>query len=193
MSSYPSQGQSLQQPAGDSHPSEAPSALAYMASDFPPLQPRDQSPASSPRNASFLTSPTANSQPPERVRMPHRASTVSTPYHVDQQRKSSHDDYPHARSEDLNHSGSSSRTLSSDPASSDPYSTRSGGYLTASRPTTPGTSNSNNQSSSDRSDDGKGRPGSAHSDSSLHSSGSAPGGSGAGTSTTHTSTSASST
>ena len=191
MSSYSSQGRPMQQPSGDSHPSEDPSALAYMSSDFPPPQPRDQSPASSPRNGSFLASPTGSTQPPERVRMPHRASTVSTPYHSDQQRKSSRDDYPHARSEDLNHSGSSSRTLVTDPASSDPYSTRSGGYLTASRPTTPGTSNSNNQSSSDHSDNGKGRPGSVHSDSSLHS---ATGGSGgAGTSTTHTSTSAAST
>ncbi|KAH9924759.1 uncharacterized protein B0H18DRAFT_1011057 [Fomitopsis serialis] len=171
MSSYSSQGRHMQQLAD-------PSALAYMASDFPPPQPREQSPASSPRNGSFLTSPTSSSQPPERARMPHRASTVSTPYHSDQQRKSSRDDYPHARSEDLNHSSSSSRTLVADPASSDPYSARSQGYLTASRPTTPGTSNSHNQSSSDHSDNGKGRPGSVHSDSSLHSSGSNPGGSG---------------
>ncbi|KZT65621.1 RhoGAP-domain-containing protein [Daedalea quercina L-15889] len=192
MSSYFSQGRPMQQLAGDSHPSEDPSALAYMASDFPPSQPREQSPAPSPRNGTFVASTTGTSQPPERARMPHRASTVSTPYHSDQQRKSSRDDYPHARSEDLNHSGSSSRTLVTDPASSDPYSSRSQGYLTASRSTTPGTSNSHNPSSSDHSDNGKGRPGSVHSDSSLHSSSSAPGG-GAGTSTTHTSTSAAST
>ncbi|PCH44221.1 RhoGAP-domain-containing protein [Wolfiporia cocos MD-104 SS10] len=161
-----------------------------MAPEVEPNYPPEQLSAS-PADDALPLPPAGSSQPPERAYLPHRASTLSSPHNPDQ-RKPTLDDYPHARSEDLNHS--SSRTLG-DYSPSDRSPSRSQTFLTASRPTTPGSSNNHNpSSSSDYSLAPRTRSGSVHSDSSLQSDGSTPGGSGAaGTSTTHTSTSIAST
>ncbi|KAL7280774.1 hypothetical protein ACG7TL_005718 [Trametes sanguinea] len=156
--------------------------LAYMASDPDSDHDRD------PPNGARPPSPRTDSHSSDRTHVPTRASTLGSPHDLDQQRKPRADDHPHARSEDLNHTTTWSRSdlhpsdhaLSQSPAPP---------FLAGSRPGTPGSSSHHNPPSpSDHSGPSRSRPRSVHSDSSLYSDSSTPGGSQpGGTSTTHTS------
>ena len=167
--------------------------LAYMASDQDSDHDLDP-PRSAAPNGVHSSSPRTESQPQDRAHLPTRASTLGSTLDLDQRRARA-DEYPHARSEDLNHSSSwapsdpqlADRALSQSPAPP---------FYASSRPGTPGTSNHypHPPSSSDHSESSRSRPRSVHSDSSLNSDSSTPGGSQVGgTSTTHTSTSVAST
>ena len=184
--------QGRQHRPSDSQPSADTSVLAYMASDSDSRiidEPRSQSP----QNDSSLAqaSSTSTIQFTERPNVPHRASTVSSPYDHDQ-RKPRTDEPPHARSEDLNHT--TVRNMDDLHISDQPF--RAQQFLSAnSRPTTPANGSTTlAQPPSDPSASYANRPSSAHSDSSAYSDASAGGGSApAGTSTTHTSASIAST
>ncbi|CCM02430.1 uncharacterized protein FIBRA_04529 [Fibroporia radiculosa] len=188
MSNFADHAPQSKQISGDSHSPTDPSTPAYMASDLDLTKSREPI-STSPRNGIFPISQSSSSHLSERVNLPHRSSTLSSPHSIDQRRPKS-DDPPHARSEDLNHS---MVRVHNDLTPSDPQPSRSQTFLTASRPTTPA-STSNNPSWSDHSDNSKGRPGSVHSESSLLTDASAPSGSApTGTSTTHTNASITST
>ncbi|KAI0741918.1 hypothetical protein C8Q80DRAFT_165062 [Daedaleopsis nitida] len=167
-----------------SPPSPNDSTLAYMAmaSDHESDHDHDL-PRSALLNGVHPSSPRVESHASDRTLLPIRAATLDSPHDLDQ-RKPRTDEYPHARSEDLNHSSSWN---SADPQFTDRVLSQSPAppFRAASRPSTPGSSNHHH---SDYSGSPR-RPRSAHSDSSLNSDPSTPGGSQpGGTSTTHTST-----
>ena len=161
------------------------SALAYMSEDADNYHEPQLS--TSPRNGPMSAPPSNGNHIPERPTFPTRASTVSSPHDLDH-RKPKSVDHPHARSEDLNHTnpGNGSDTYTAERSFSKQ------GFLTASRPSTPASSNNHAQtSSSDHSDTYKRRPpsvasiGSAQSGSSANDNDAAT----VATSTNHTSTS----
>ena len=177
-----------------SESSNDPATLAYMAADF---SDRDHDP---PRpvlpNGSYLSSTRSEYAPSDRSPHPTRASTLGSPYDLDQ-RPPRMDDRPHARSEDLNHSAP---WPAGDPSSADRMLSQSpvAPFRSGSRPGTPGSSSNHHHppaSSSDHSERSPSRPRSAHSDSSLNSDPPTPGGSqrGGASTTTHTSASVAST
>ncbi|OSX64291.1 hypothetical protein POSPLADRAFT_1045378 [Postia placenta MAD-698-R-SB12] len=187
MSSSADQGrQAVIQDVRGSQSNGDPSALAYMAPESDSNYTREHSPVS-PRNGLLPSSSSSSANPPERAYLPHRASTFSFPHNVDQ-RKQRSDDHPHARSEDFNHSTSQSY---GDSSSSDQALARPQPFLTASRPSTPGSSS---QHTSDYTGSSKTPPGSVHSDSSLYTDNAALSGNAqTASSSTHTSTSIAST
>lgn len=164
------------------------SALAYMNEDSDNYHTRPDV-SSLPRNGPLSAPPGNPSLLPERPNFPTRASTVSSPHDLDH-RKSKPVDYPHARSEDLNH-GVFNGPHDVYPVEQS-YSKQS--FLTASRPSTPGSSsNHNHLSASDHSELHRRRPPSVASVSSARSDSSANDGGvqTAATSTTHTTSSSS--
>ena len=162
------------------------SALAYMSEDTDGYH--DPQLSTSSRNGPMSAPPSNGNHIPDRPSFPARASTVSSPHDLDH-RKPKSTDYPHARSEDLNHTNPSN---SNDIYAADRSFSKQG-FLTASRPSTPGSNNHAQTSSSDHSDSYKRRPPSVASIGSVQSGSSANDNDAAtaATSTNHTSTSTS--
>ncbi|KAH8111025.1 RhoGAP-domain-containing protein [Phellopilus nigrolimitatus] len=102
-------------------------------------------------DASRSSPPDSSGRSQPRPHPPTRSSTVGTAKELEKKHlKSSHDNQPHARSEDLNHSRSDNSTLSASPSGSPMPS-----YQTLSRPLTPNDSRSG-ASSSNHSENGTG-------------------------------------
>ena len=140
MSDPVDQGRRFKQPVG-SPPDH--SALAYMAPEPDSYNNYGQL-SSSPRNGP-LSAPASNAMHiPERPNIPTRSSTAPSPHDYDF-RKPKPLESSHSRSEDFNHTSSSPIN---DPYPSDRAPGRSQGFLSASRPSTPASSNNHTQPSS---------------------------------------------
>lgn len=182
MSDPVDQGRRFKQPVG-SPPDH--SALAYMAPE-PDTHNNYGHISSSPRNGP-LSAPAANTMHlPERPNFPTRSSTAPSPHEYDF-RKAKPLEPSHSRSEDFNHNGTSP---SNDPYQSDRSQSRSQGLLSASRPSTPASSNNHTQPSSSGHSESSGRRNRSNTSDTDDSSESSTTGVGAPTpSTSHTATS----
>ncbi|EGN96591.1 hypothetical protein SERLA73DRAFT_170041 [Serpula lacrymans var. lacrymans S7.3] len=138
-----------------------------MAYDSEPSRPRKDQDASNQPSGPFSAPPTNAARIPERPHFPTRASTVSSTHDFGRNNLATKQDFgQHAHSEDLNH-GASARFDNASMHGS--LQGPSPAFLSASRPTTPGSSSQNVHPSSSSRSNGSHRRLSGASYSSVHS------------------------